>query len=73
MVDKVLVRAIVIDAPPMRWVRELDSHRVDKAALIASLPGDADSVAKAVALNDARFVGFFMLDPTRATRSSYSG
>ena len=36
-----------------------------RAALIASLPGDADSVAKAVALNPSRFVGFFMLDPTR--------
>ena len=33
--------------------------------MIASLPGDADAVAKAVALNASRFVGFFMLDPTR--------
>jgi predicted TIM-barrel fold metal-dependent hydrolase len=48
-----------------RWVGELDKCGVDKAALIASLPGDVDSVAKAVALNDSRFVGFFMLDPTR--------
>jgi predicted TIM-barrel fold metal-dependent hydrolase len=48
-----------------RWVRELDTYRIDKAALIASLPGDADAVAKAVALNADRFVGFFMLDPTR--------
>lgn len=37
-----------------RWVAELDQHRVDCAALIASLPGDADSVAKAVAGAAAR-------------------
>lgn len=61
-----------VEALAMRWVRELDSHRVDKAALIASLPGDADSVAKAVALNDARFVGFFMLDPTREDAIAYA-
>jgi predicted TIM-barrel fold metal-dependent hydrolase len=48
-----------------RWVAELDRHGVTKAALIASLPGDADSVAKAVVLHPSRFVGFFMLDPTR--------
>ena len=55
-----------------RWVKELDSHRVEKAALIASLPGDADSVAKAVALNESRFVGFFMLDPTREDAIAYA-
>lgn len=55
-----------------RWVRELDAHRVEKAALIASLPGDADSVAKAVALNASRFTGFFMLDPTREDAIAYA-
>lgn len=54
-----------VEALATRWVGELDRHGVDRAALIASLPGDVDSVAKAVALNAARFVGFFMLDPTR--------
>jgi len=49
-----------------RWVAELDRHRVSQAALIASLPGDADSVAAAIAQHPSRFVGFFMLDPTRA-------
>jgi predicted TIM-barrel fold metal-dependent hydrolase len=54
-----------VEALAVRWVGELDKCGVEKAALIASLPGDVDSVAKAVALNDSRFVGFFMLDPTR--------
>ncbi len=48
-----------------RWVAELDKNGVDKAALIASLPGDVDSVARAVTANASRFVGFFMLDPMR--------
>jgi predicted TIM-barrel fold metal-dependent hydrolase len=56
-----------------RWTAELDRHKVGKAALIASLPGDADAVAKAVALNTDRFVGFFMLDPTREDAIAYAG
>jgi uncharacterized protein len=55
-----------------RWVLELDRHGVNKAALIASLPGDADSVAKAVAMQPTRFVGFFMLDPTREDAIAYA-
>lgn len=55
-----------------RWVLELDRHGVTKAALIASLPGDADSVAKAMAMHPARFVGFFMLDPTRDDAIAYA-
>ena len=47
-----------------RWVKELDLHGVSRAALIASVPGDEDSVAVAVARHPSRFVGFFMFDPT---------
>jgi predicted TIM-barrel fold metal-dependent hydrolase len=47
-----------------RWVGELDRHQVGRAALIASLPGDEDSVAEAVSRYPQRFVGFFMIDPT---------
>lgn len=47
-----------------RWVRELDSQGVSRAALIASIPGDEDSVGVAVARHPSRFVGFFMFDPT---------
>ena len=48
-----------------RWAAELDRHRVSRAALIASMPGDAASVAAAVARHPARIVGFFMVDPTQ--------
>ena len=48
-----------------RWVAELDRHQVSRAALIASVPGDAASVAAAVARHRDRFVGFFMVDPTQ--------
>ena len=48
-----------------RWVAELDRHQVSRAALIASVPGDAASVAAAVSRHRRRFVGFFMVDPTR--------
>jgi predicted TIM-barrel fold metal-dependent hydrolase len=48
-----------------RWVAELDRHQVNRLALIASVPGDAASVAAAVARHPRRFVGFFMVDPTK--------
>jgi uncharacterized protein len=61
-----------VDALGARWIAELDKHSVQKAALIASLPGDADSVALAVAHNPDRFTGFFMLDPTRKDAIDYA-
>lgn len=45
------------------WVHDLDHHGVERAALIASLPGDEDSVAAAVAAYPARFWGYFMVNP----------
>lgn len=60
------------EALSARWIAELDKHAVHRAALMASLPGDADSVAKAVAINPDRFVGFFMLDPTREDAIDYA-
>ena len=50
-----------------RWVAELDKHHVSRAALIASIPGDAPSVAAAVRKHRDRFVGYFMVDPTEST------
>lgn len=47
-----------------RWVRELDRHGVARAALIASVPGDVDSVAAALAAHPARFSGYFMVNPS---------
>ena len=46
-----------------RWIVELDRHDVNRAALIASIPGDAVSVAEAVAHHPHRLVGFFMHNP----------
>jgi predicted TIM-barrel fold metal-dependent hydrolase len=47
-----------------RWVRELDAHGLARSGLIASVPGDEASVAAAVSRHPARFVGFFMVDPS---------
>ena len=52
------------DALADRWVAELDRHGVNRAVLIASVPGDEASVAEAVTHHPSRFVGFFMLDPS---------
>jgi|SRR5690349_3047131 len=52
-----------------RWVAELDRHGVNRAVLIASVPGDEPSVAEAVARHPSRFVGFFMLDPSATDAS----
>ena len=49
-----------------RWVQELDRQGVDRAELIASVPGEEVSVAAAVARHPSRFVGFFMLDASTA-------
>ena len=54
------------DALADRWVAELDRHQVARAALIASIPGDEESVAAAIARHPARLVGFFMLNPSAA-------
>jgi predicted TIM-barrel fold metal-dependent hydrolase len=45
------------------WKQELDENNVAKAALIASIPGDEDSVAAAVQLHPDRFWGYFMANP----------
>ena len=46
------------------WARELDAHGVARAALIASVSRDEDAVGAAIAKYPARFVGFFMIDPS---------
>jgi predicted TIM-barrel fold metal-dependent hydrolase len=46
-----------------RWAKELDLHHVARAALIASVPGDEDSVAAAIAAYPQRFVGLFAVNP----------
>jgi uncharacterized protein len=49
-----------------RWVAELDRHGVTRAALIASAPGDEESVSAAVAGHPDRFFGYVMIDPTQS-------
>jgi predicted TIM-barrel fold metal-dependent hydrolase len=46
-----------------RWTTELDRHGVSRCALIASIPGDEESVAIAIARHPSRFAGFFMINP----------
>jgi uncharacterized protein len=46
------------------WAQELDRHGVSKAVLIASVPGDQDSVIQAVEKFPDRFLGYMMVNPT---------
>jgi len=58
-----------------RWMSALDSAGVSRAVLIASLPGDEESVAEAVTRQPNRFTGAFMVNaaspdaPERTTRA----
>jgi len=61
------------DALADRWVAELDRRGVSRATLIASMPGDAASVAAAISRHPDRFVGFFMVDPTQADAAAKAG
>jgi predicted TIM-barrel fold metal-dependent hydrolase len=45
------------------WTRELDRQGVERAALIASVPGDEESTAAAIARFPKRFHGYFMVNP----------
>ena len=45
------------------WVAELDRYTLDRVALIASFPGDYDSVVAAVAAFPRRFYGYAMVNP----------
>lgn len=47
-----------------RWVAEFDANHVDRAVLIASVPGDEASVAAAAARHPDRIVGAFMFNPS---------
>lgn len=46
-----------------RWVDMLDKWKLERAILIASIPGDEDSTAKAFQAYPNRFAGFFVIDP----------
>lgn len=52
------------------WVSELDRHGVDRAMLIASVPGDEASVGAAVTRHPERFFGAFMINAGAADVAS---
>jgi uncharacterized protein len=45
------------------WIQELDRYGLSKAVLIASVPGDHDSVVAAVRRYPQRFYGYAMVNP----------
>jgi predicted TIM-barrel fold metal-dependent hydrolase len=54
------------------WARELDRHAVDQAALIASIPGDHESVTAAVRAHPDRFLAFAMVNPQNWKPETFS-
>ena len=48
-----------------RWLGEFDRQGVSRAAIIASVHGDEESVARAVLRHPERFVGLSFIDPTQ--------
>ena len=54
------------------WARDLDRHGVDRAALIASIPGDHSSVSAAVRAHSDRFFGFAMVNPKQWDTETFS-
>jgi predicted TIM-barrel fold metal-dependent hydrolase len=46
-----------------QWDRALEANGISRMVLMASHPGDLDSVAAALRAHPKRFVGFAMLDP----------
>ncbi len=64
------VEALGLEAPPRdaaelarRWVGEMDRHGVERMVLMASIPPDWPSVARAVAAFPDRIAGTTMVDP----------
>lgn len=60
-----------VSAPPQdpeafaaQWIAELDRVQVSRAVLLASLPGDEESVVRAIRAFPQRFWGWFFLNPT---------
>ena len=52
------------------WVNEMKRQGVGRVCLIASIPGDENSVAKAVQSHPSRFRGCFMINPLAADASA---
>ena len=54
------------------WAHELDRQGVARAAIMASMPGDEDSVLKAVAAFPERFFAYAMVNPLKWQPSQLS-
>jgi uncharacterized protein len=46
-----------------RWIEVIDKWKIERMALISSIPGDEDAIVKAVQAYPTRFTGFFTVDP----------
>ncbi len=46
-----------------RWIDIIDKWKLERLMLFASMPGDEDSVVKAVQAHPTRFSGMFLVDP----------
>jgi predicted TIM-barrel fold metal-dependent hydrolase len=55
------------------WAAELDRNGVERAALIASVPGDENSVRAAVTAFPERFYAYAMVNPVAGERASVAG
>lgn len=49
-----------------RWVAEMDRHGIDRMVLIASVPGDEESIAAAGRAYPDRIIPYFLLNPRAA-------
>lgn len=56
-----------------RWVKELDAHGVERAAIIASIPGDEESVGAAAARWPDRLLGYAMVNPLAEKAPALTG
>ena len=46
-----------------RWIEIIDKWKIERVAIFSSIPGDEDSVVKAVQAFPTRFTGIFTIDP----------
>src|SRR5690348_17339834 len=56
-----------------RWVKELDTHGVERAAIIASMPGDEESVTAASGRWPDRLLAYAMVNPLAEKAPTLAG
>ena len=55
------------------WIQQLDGHGIQRAALIASVPGDHESVMAAVRKFPQRLYGYMMVNPKSPHAAAQAG